>query len=88
MTAQPLADQVYQCEWDSVVRPPAMVDATTVEVIPFPFRTPVAFYAAYKAKLKEQSWGEAEAFSNQYKMQAMSSINSAFTRRTPNPYAR
>lgn len=84
---QPLPDQVYMCDWDTVMKPPPLVDDTTVEVIPFLFKDPVTFYAAYKAKMKQQAWTEAEAFANQYKLQAMASINSSFTRTTRNPYS-
>lgn len=83
---QPLPSQLYQAEMDTVWQPPTIVDTTTVEVIPFPFRSPVAFYAAYLAKMKEQSWGEANQFFEQYNRQIMSSLNSAFTRRLANPY--
>lgn len=83
---QPLADQTYQVEWDTVMQPPLIVDATTTEVIPFPFQSPVAFYAAYRAKLKQQAWQEAEAFAMQYKMQAGSALNTSFTRANQNPY--
>lgn len=84
---QPIPDQTYAVEWDSSLQPPVIVDTTTVEVIPFPFRSPVPFYAAYLAKLKEQSWGEAKAFKDQYTQQIMDAIRSSFTRRSRNPYA-
>ena len=84
---RPIANQVYQCEWDTVVAPPDIVDTSSTEVIPPIFRDPVGFYAAYKAKLKQQAWGEANEFMKQYNGQIMAAINSSYTRRTPNPYA-
>lgn len=84
---QPIPDQTYAVEFDTSLSPPVIVDATTVEVIPFPFQAPVAFYAAYSAKLKEQSWGEAKAFKEQYTEQVVDALRSSFTRRSRNPYA-
>ncbi len=57
------------------------------EVILEPYTSPVAFYAAYKAKYKEQSYGEAEIFNAEYKKQLLAAINSSFTRRLPTPYS-
>lgn len=83
----PIPDQMYTAELDTVVKPPPIVDATTVEVIPFPFQQPVAYWAARKAKYNEQSYGEAEAFEKEYIAQAKAAINSVFTRRIPSAYA-
>jgi hypothetical protein len=47
----------------------------------------VAFYAAYKAKYKEQSYGESEIFLQQYNRQVQGVLNSVFTRRIPDPYS-
>lgn len=82
----PKPDQTYALDFDGVRLPPDIVDATTVEVIPEPFIEPVGFYAAYLLKMKEQSWGESDAFMGQYKAQITASINSAYTRRLLNPY--
>jgi hypothetical protein len=82
----PIPDQPYLADFDSVQKPPDIVDATTIEVIPEPFKEPVSFYAAYLIKMKEQSWGEAEEFKKQYQGQMMSSINSSYTRRIRSAY--
>lgn len=82
----PKLDQTYAFDFDCVRLPPDIVDDTTVEVIPEPFNEPVGYYAAYLLKVKEQSWGEADAFKMTYDKQILASINSAFTRRLINPY--
>jgi hypothetical protein len=83
---QQVPDQAYAIEWDTVVLPPELVDDTTVEVIPQVFQPPVQYFAAYKAKVKEQSWGEAEQFMKQYVQFASTALRQSFTRRSPNPY--
>lgn len=81
----PVPDQDYSAEADICYVPVDLVDDTTVDELVFPYTAPVAFYAAYKAKLKEQSYGEAQNFLEQYARKAMEAIN-AYTRRLPNPY--
>ena len=85
----PVPDQVYPCEIDTVILPqPLSLSATTqVDEIVDPYTTPVAFYASYKAKYKEQSYGEAEIFKQEYIKQVNSVLNSVFTRRIPDPYS-
>ena len=83
----PVPDQVYSMELDTVILPIDLVTNTQVDEIPSPWTTPVAFYACYKAKYKEQSYGEAEIFKQEYIKQAQSVINTTFTRRMPNPYS-
>ena len=46
-----------------------------------------SLYAAYKAKYKEQSYGEAEIFKQQYLKDVQGVLNSVYTRRIPNPYS-
>jgi hypothetical protein len=83
----PVPDQVYVMELDTVILPSALTTSTQVDTIPDPWTAPVAFYACYKAKYKEQSYGEAEIFKQEYQKQAQSVINTTFTRRMPNPYS-
>jgi len=82
----PVPDQVYQMELDTIILPTALVNTTDVDTIISPWTDPVAYYACHQAKFKEQSYGEAEIFLNQYKAKAMSVINTSFTRRMPDPY--
>ena len=62
----PAPDQNYVTDWDIAVIPPPLVLVTDVETIPVPFIEPVQYYAAYKAKWKEQAMGEAAIFKKQY----------------------
>lgn len=95
-------DITYPAEADTVVSPPAIVatlgDApasgtiglgvltVVAEVIPIPFTSPVPFFAAYLAKLKEQSFTDAQSFESMYEKECMRAIGSSFTRRIRNPY--
>lgn len=83
----PVPDQVYSMELDTVIMPSPLVNASDVDTIPDPWTTPVAFYACYKAKYKEQSYGEAEIFKQEYQRQAQSVLATTYTRRMPNPYS-
>jgi hypothetical protein len=62
----PNPDQNYATDWDIAVIPNALATDATVEQIPVPFQEPVQYYAAYKAKWKEQAQGEAQLFLQQY----------------------
>jgi len=95
-------DQTYPAEADTVVAPPSLVGTSgalpatgtigagtaTVasEVIPIPFTSPVPFFAAYLAKIKEQSYTDAATFEQMYDKECMRAIGSSFTRRIRNPY--
>jgi hypothetical protein len=83
----PVPDQTYTVEIDTVIQPVTLVNSTDVDEIPNPWTGPVQFYAAYLAKFKEQSYGEAELFKNQYISQAQSVLSTTYTRRIPDPYS-
>jgi len=83
----PVPDQAYELEIDTVVLPTPLLSDSTSEDIIAPYTEPVAWYAAYKAKYKEQSFGEAEIFKQQYQQQVASVLTSTFTRRLPSPYS-
>lgn len=87
MYISPVPDQNYAMEVDTVIQPTDLVSANDIDQIPDPWTTPVAFYACYKAKYKEQSYGEAEIFKQDYVKQAQSVLTSTYTRRMPNPYS-
>jgi hypothetical protein len=76
-------------ELDTVILPTPLLlsNPTVVDPINDPYTNPVPFYAAYKAKYKEQSYGESEIFLQQYNRQTQSVLNSVFTRRIPDPYS-
>ena len=54
----PVPDQSYIMELDTTVLPLPLVNGGDVDTIIDPYTTPVAYYAAYTAKFKEQSYGE------------------------------
>jgi len=85
----PIPDQSYYMELDTVIMPtPLQTSAPSVtDTIVAPYTGPVAFYAAYKAKYKEQSYGEAEIYKQEYGKQVNAVQNSVFTRRIPDPYS-
>lgn len=83
----PVPDQDYQIELDSIVQPTNLVNASDVDTIPLPFTEPVPYYAAYTAKYKEQSYGEAEIFKNEYVKKVQNVLVTQFQRRMPDPYS-
>jgi hypothetical protein len=82
----PIPDQKYTVELDTVIMPTALTTAVPTETIPDPYTTPVAFYACYKAKHKEQAYGESEIFKQEYTNQVRAVLASVFTRRITTPY--
>jgi hypothetical protein len=83
----PVPDQVYTIEVDSTILPLPLVNGAEVDSIIDPYTTPVAYYASYTAKFKEQSYGESEIFYQQYVSKVRSVLNTTFTRRMPDPYS-
>jgi len=85
----PVPDQSYSMEVDTVILPLPLLLATAgvADTIIDPYTTPVAFYACYKAKYKEQSYGEAEIFRQEYLRHTQAVLASTFTRRIPDPYS-
>lgn len=57
----PVPDEVYTMELDTVIEPTALVNATDTDTIPDIWTSPVAFYACYTAKFKEQSYGDRKS---------------------------
>jgi hypothetical protein len=82
----PVPDQTYSIELDTVILPTSLTTSSPTETIPAPYTTPVAFYACYKAKHKEQAYGEAEIFKQEYTGQVRAVLSSVFTRRITTPY--
>ena len=82
----PVPDQTYTIELDTIVLPTALTTASPTETLPVPYTTPVAFYACYKAKHKEQAFGESEIFRQEYINQVREVLSSVFTRRMTTPY--
>ena len=82
----PVPDQTYSIELDTVVLPTNLSTSSPTETIPSPYTSPVAFYACYKAKHKEQAYGESEIFKQEYTGQVRAVLSSVFTRRITTPY--
>ena len=85
----PVPDQSYPMELDTVILPLplSLNNPNATDSIVDPYTTPVAFYAAYKAKYKEQSYGEAEIYKQEYAKHVQAVLNSTYTRRIPDPYS-
>jgi hypothetical protein len=85
----PIPDQSYYIEIDTNILPSALSLSapTVVDSIIDPYTTAVQYYAAYKAKFYEQSYGEAEIFKQEYNKHILNVLNSTFTRRIPDPYS-
>ena len=73
----PVPDQSYAIEVDTVIlpQPLSLNNPGATDVIVDPYTTPVAFYAAYKAKYKEQSYGEAEIYKQEYAKHVQAVLN-------------
>jgi len=82
----PNPDQAYVTDWDVALTPQPLVSDSTPEQIPIPFQEPVQYYAAYKAKWKEQAMGEAQIFLKQYQQTLSWCIRAFNAWRVPNPY--
>lgn len=84
----PIPDQNYVTDWDVAIIPPPMVLTTDTEVIPNPFQDPIQYWAAFRAKYKEQQLGESKIFEDRYNREGLRAERSFMTRVMPNPYAR
>lgn len=83
----PVPDQPYICELDTSLNPTALVNSTDVESsIAFPYTEPVAYYAAFVAKLQEQSMEDSKKFDLLYSKMIARAVGRSFTRRLPSMY--
>lgn len=82
----PIPDQTYSVELDTVVAPDALVLTTNQDFLAFPFVDCIAFYAAYLAKFKEQSYDEAARFEAEYARRVREAVRSSFTRLITHPF--
>lgn len=81
----PQADQVYPVEFDTCITPNSLVVGSDIDQISNLYITPVQYYAAYKAKLRQQALGEANYFRDLYTKEAMLVSNQVFMHRIPEP---
>lgn len=84
---QPIPDRTYNTEFDTAILPEALVLDATADVLAYPYTTPVAYYACWKAKIKQQAFAESETFLADYKRKIMEAQAAVQMRRIPNPYA-
>lgn len=87
MYVGPVPQENYTAEVDTVILPAPLTAGTDVDEILDPYTDPVAYHACYKAKYKEQSFGEAEIFKQEYINHVKDVLTSVFTRRMPTPYS-
>jgi hypothetical protein len=83
----PLPDQAYATEIDTIQTPNVLVDDTTTEQLIYPYTEAVQYYAAYLAKKKEQSYGEAQDFLREFYRCLKEAVASAQLRRLRSGYA-
>jgi hypothetical protein len=85
----PMPDQSYATDWELAINPNALPfpDVGAVDQIPVPYQEAVQYYAAYKAKFKEQSLGEADVFLKHYVRTLNWCHRSWMTRQVQNPYS-
>jgi hypothetical protein len=84
---QPVPDRTYECEFDTAILPDDLaLDADIDRQLKYPYDTPVAYYACWKAKQKQQAFTEGEAFLNDYKRKILEAQAAVQMRRIPNPY--
>lgn len=84
----PVPDQPYVSDWDVVLVPPPLVDATSIETIPVVFQPLVAFWAAHLAKYGEQSLNEADIFYKKYLTERQAAAFAFFSSRWRSAYRR
>jgi len=84
----PVPDQTYVTDWDVALIPQPLASDTDVETLSPPFTDLVKYWAAYLAKFKEQSLGEAQIFKNEYMSMGRIVARAYMTRVVPDPYLR
>jgi hypothetical protein len=62
----PLPSQASQMDWDCWCLPVNLTSSSTPEAIPYPFITPVAYYAAYLAFFNAQRFEDADKMKAEY----------------------
>lgn len=83
----PIPDQTYQTELDTAWVTSDLTDDTEVDTeLNYPYTSPVAFYACWKAKFTQQAFGDADIFLNVFKAKILEAQAAIQMRRMPNPY--
>lgn len=82
----PIPDQNYAVEIDTCITPANLVALSDQETIAAQFQGPVQYYAAYKAKLRQNKSGEADYLKDKYMQRCMEVMGQASIRKLPSPY--
>jgi len=84
----PIPDQTYQTEMDTAwITSDLVLDADIDTQLHYPFSSPVPYYACWKAKQKQQAFGDAEQFLTVFNRQILEAKAAIQMRRIPNPYS-
>jgi len=83
----PVPNQAYVTDWDVAINPNPLASDSDPEQIPPPFQEPIQYWAAYKAKFKEQSLGETQMFEAQYRKILLMCAKGFQRRIIPDPYS-
>lgn len=84
----PLPSQAYSFQADAYCLPSNLVDDTTAEAVPQPWRDAVPYYAAYLAKLEAQDVNGARMYLDLFDKMLLRQSNSARIGKRVNPYGR
>lgn len=83
----PIPDQTYQTELDTTYITTDLVNDADIDTqLLYPYSSPVAFYACWKAKFTQQAFGDADTFLSVFKMKILEAQAAIQMRRIPNPY--
>lgn len=84
----PTPSQAYSFQVDAYCLPINLIDDTTAEALPQPWRDSVSYYAAYLAKLEAQDMNGARMLLDLFDKMLQRQSNSARIGRRTNPYGR
>lgn len=84
----PIPSDTFAMEWDTYCLPIDLVDDTTIDALPYPWNTPVAYYASHLAYLNAQRTEDAAAMKVAYKEKMMEAGGFARPGVVPTMYGR
>lgn len=83
----PIPDQNYRTEFDTSWLTTDLEDDADIDTqLRYPYSSPVAYYACYKAKFKQQAFGDADIFLTTFKAKILEAQAAQQMRRLPNVY--
>ena len=83
----PIPDQAYVCQLDTVCLPIPLVDDTTAEALPYPWTDAVPFGAAYYALMSAQREADAELMKKRFDFYVSQSRRVASSSTNPEAFA-